>query len=212
MRSTTIGLAAAATLMREKAVQLRRQLALPARYFVFVGRLVPEKGVFELLAAYVSLEPEVREQISLVFVGDGPSRTALEIEAAACSRGVIKFVGFAHQEQLPAYYALAEMLVLPTYTDTWGLVVNEAMACGLPVILSETAGCAADLVTQNWNGQIVPSRNVAALASAMRNLANRSEFCSAMGLNSLRRIAAYSPRDWADGIVRMMGALRMKRG
>ena len=70
---------------------------------------------------------------------------------------MIRFAGFAQREQLAIYYALAEMLILPTYTDTWGLVVNEAMACGLPVIVSRAAGCAADLVTENWNGLLVPA-------------------------------------------------------
>lgn len=202
----------AAVRAREKAIRLRSELSLPARYFLFVGRLVREKGIFELLAAYATLEEELREQIGLVFVGDGPSRRPLETEAASVARGVIKFVGFSHQEQLPAYYALAEMLVLPTYTDTWGLVINEAMACGLPVILSEAAGCAADLVTHNWNGRIVPPRNVAALASAIRDLASRPDECAAMSLNSRTRIAAYSPPEWSNGVARGLEAVRMKRG
>jgi glycosyltransferase involved in cell wall biosynthesis len=101
---------------------------------------------------------------------------------------------------------------LPTYTDTWGLVVNEAMACGLPVILSEAAGCAADLLTQDWNGRIIPTRNVAALASAMRDLASRPDRCAAMGLNSRSRIAAYSPQEWSEGVARSVEASRMKRG
>ena len=202
----------AAAVAQENAVQLRSELSLPTRYFLFVGRLVREKGIFELLAAYASLEEDLRADVGLVFVGDGPSRSALEAEAASVARGVIKFVGFAHQEQLPAYYTLAEMLVLPTYTDTWGLVVNEAMACGLPVILSEAAGCAADLLTQDWNGQIIPTRNVAALASAMRDLASRPDRCAAMGLNSRSRIAAYSPQEWSEGVARSVEASRMKRG
>src|SRR5439155_6627610 len=74
--------------------------------------------------------------------------------------GVVHCVGFMHREELAAFYGLAEAVILPTYSDTWGLVINEAMACGLPVISSSVAGCAADLVQEAWNGFIVPPRYV----------------------------------------------------
>jgi glycosyltransferase involved in cell wall biosynthesis len=115
--------AAAAAARRDSSIR-RRELGLPSRYFLFVGRLVREKGVFELLSAYAKLDAQIRQQIGLVFVGDGPSRRQLEEQAASISPGAIRFAGFAQREQLATYYALAEMLVLPTYTDTWGLVVN----------------------------------------------------------------------------------------
>jgi 1,2-diacylglycerol 3-alpha-glucosyltransferase len=198
--------AAASCLARQNATQLRAQLGLPDRYFLFVGRLVREKGIFELLSAYATLEESLQAEIGLVFVGDGDSRSALEHEAASVSQGVIRFAGFAEREQLAIYFALAEMLVLPTYTDTWGLVVNEAMACGLPVIVSRVAGCAADLVTDEWNGQIVPPKDVPSLVSAMRRLATQN-MREAMGANSMKRIADYSPVEWSSGIVRMMRAV-----
>ncbi len=75
--------------------------------------------------------------MGLVFVGDGPARSALLQCAAVINPGSIHFAGFAQRELLPAYYALADAFVFPTHTDPWGLVVNEAMACGLPVISSE---------------------------------------------------------------------------
>jgi len=194
----------AAASVRQNADRLRADYGLPKRYFLFTGRLVREKGVFELLSAYAKLDQLVREQVGLIFVGDGPARRALESEAASVSCGVITFVGFVQREQLAAYYALAEMLVLPTYTDTWGLVVNEAMACGLPVILSQAAGCAADLVTEDGNGKIVPPREVSSLVSAMQCLASDQARTATMGANSEKRIAAFSPQEWSNGIVRMV--------
>ncbi len=74
--------------------------------------------------------------------------------------GAVCFPGFAQREDLAGLYALAEALVLPTHSDPWGLVVNEAMACGLPIIVSSVAGCAADLVEDGWNGYVVPPRDV----------------------------------------------------
>lgn len=191
---------------RRDAVQFRASLGLPNRYFLFAGRLVREKGVFELLSAYAKLEEALREQIGLVFVGDGAARQALETESSLVAAGAIRFAGFVQREQLAAYYALAEMLILPTYTDTWGFVVNEAMACGLPVIVSQAAGCGADLVTENWNGRMVPPKDVQALTRAMRSLANQPELRGILGTNSRKRISDYSPQVWCEGVARMMEA------
>jgi 1,2-diacylglycerol 3-alpha-glucosyltransferase len=189
-----------AAVARQHAPTLRKELSLPNRYFLFVGRLVREKGVFELLSAYAKLDARLREQIGLVFVGDGPSRRQLEEQAASISLGVIRFAGFAQRQRLATYYALAATLILPTYTDTWGLVVNEAMACSLPVILSRAAGCAADLVKDNWNGLLIPPQDVASLAVAMENLATHPELCTMMGANSMLHISRYSPAEWSLGI------------
>ena len=198
--------AKAADEARKNSVVLREKLGLPNRYFVFVGRLVREKGVFELLCAYAKLDEQLRQQAGLVFVGDGVCRRQLEEQAVAIKPGVIRFAGFAHREQLAVYYALAEMLVLPTYTDTWGLVVNEAMACGLPVILSRAAGCAADLVKENWNGLLIPARDVTSLAAALESLATQPDLRATMGARSSQHIAEYSAAQWSRGIVRAIGS------
>jgi len=199
--------AAAASAARENVTTLRQELALPGRYFLFAGRLVREKGVFELLSAYAKLDESIRQQIGLVFVGDGASRKQLEEQAATISPGVIRFAGFAQRDQVAVHYALAEMLILPTYADTWGLVVNEAMACRLPVILSRAAGCAAELLKESWNGLLVPPRDVASLTSAMRTLADQPDQCATMGANSEQHISHYSPREWSKAIVRMVEAI-----
>jgi glycosyltransferase involved in cell wall biosynthesis len=196
----------AAAVASQNAAGCRQELALPVRYFLFAGRLVREKGVFELLSAYAKLDESMRRQIGLVFVGDGASRQQLEKAAAAISPGTIRFAGFAQRDQLATYYALAEMLILPTHTDTWGLVVNEAMACGLPVILSRAAGCAADLVRENWNGLMVPPRDVPSLTLAMRSLADQPDLRATMGANSAQHISHYSPKEWSSGIARMVQA------
>ena len=203
--------AAAAAGARQNAATHRRALALPERYFLFAGRLVREKGVFELLSAYAKLDESMRQQVGLVFVGDGASRQQLQEQAASISPGVIRFAGFAQREQLAIYYALAKMLILPTYTDTWGLVVNEAMACALPVILSRAAGCAVDLLTENWNGLLVPPRDVSSLTLAMRTLADQPDLCATMGANSVQRISRFSPREWSKGIARMVEAQGARR-
>jgi glycosyltransferase involved in cell wall biosynthesis len=196
--------ASAALTARQNAASKRRELRLPDRYILFVGRLVPEKGIFELLSAYSCLDEEVRRQVGLVFVGDGPARSELENRASAVSPGTIKLPGFAQREELPDYYALAAMFVLPTYTDTWGLVVNEAMACSLPVIVSRVAGCTSDLIRENWNGLLITPRDVSSLTAAMSSLALRPDLCAAMGAHSALHIAQYSPRAWSLSIARVV--------
>jgi 1,2-diacylglycerol 3-alpha-glucosyltransferase len=172
----------------------------PERYFLFVGRLVREKGVFDLLQAYGTLAPELRSKIGVVFVGEGPARPELERCAAAISQGSVDFAGFVQREQLASYYALADVFIFPTHTDPWGLVVNEAMASGLPIIISNAAGCVDDLVEDHWNGLVVPPGSTDQLASAMCELASQAELRSLMGQRSRERIQRYSPRACAEGI------------
>jgi len=189
-----------AEVIRRDAARHREALGLPPRFFLYAGRLVREKGIFDLLHAYRALEPALRENVGLVFAGDGPGRSALLQYAAAMNPGSVQVVGFAQREQLAAYYALAEVFVFPTHTDAWGLVVNEAMACGLPVVASPVAGCIADLVDDGWNGGVVPVANLPQLGCAMAELAYDADLRALMGRRGRERIRHYSPEAWAAGM------------
>ncbi len=180
----------------------REVLGLPSRYFLFVGRLLEEKGIFDLLEAYGILCPEVRSAVGLVFAGDGPYKAELKRRAAEISPGVVQFTGFLQREQLAEHYALAETFVFPTHSDPWGLVVNEAMACSLPIICSAAAGCAEDLVSDGWNGRLIPARDITQLALALRDLANQGDLRNAMGQRSAQRILRNSPEACATGIAK----------
>jgi glycosyltransferase involved in cell wall biosynthesis len=193
-----------AELARQNAYRLRGHLGLPDRYFLFVGRLVKSKGVLDLLAAYTGLGPELRSGIGVVFAGDGPLRAQLEASARAIFPGAIHFPGFVHRDELADYYALAECFVFPTHSDPWGLVVNEAMACGLPVICTDVAGCAADLVKQN--GILVPAMNTGRLAQGMEKMAQDIVARDHMSLASSTLIQGYSPDSCAAGIVEAVAA------
>ncbi len=185
---------------RQDESRVRARHHLPDRYFLYVGRLVKAKGVFDLLDAYAELKSEIRSKVGLVFVGDGPEHEELMKRASPIS-GTIQFLGFAHREELPEIYALAEGLIFPTHSDPWGLVVNEAMACGSPVVITTVAGCALDLVQNDWNGFVIPPRDASQLALAMENLASDPARRREMGRRGRERIEAYSPAAWADGIV-----------
>ena len=114
--------------------------------------------------------------------------------------GAVCFTGFAQREDLARLYALGEGLVLPTYSDPWGLVVNEAMACGLPIIVSSVAGCSADLVEDGWNGYVVPAGDTDKLSVAMNSLLRQPELKQRMSARSCERILHYSPEACADGL------------
>jgi glycosyltransferase involved in cell wall biosynthesis len=192
--------AAQAENTRTRAPEFRKRLELPSRFILFVGRLVPEKGVFDLLEAYAKLESTVRSEVGLVFAGDGVCRADLAQQAKRISPGTVCFPGFAQREDLASLYALAEMLVLPTHSDPWGLVVNEAMACGLPIVVSNVAGCSADLVEDGWNGYVMPAGDVRQLSATIDSLVRQPDLRQRMSANSLERIRNYSPEACADGL------------
>ena len=195
------------TLFATRAEQVKREpnafrerLGLPQRFILFVGRLVAEKGVFDLLQAYAKLGSNLRSEVGLVFAGDGVSREELAQQAKRISPGTVCFPGFAQREDLAGLYALAEALVLPTHSDPWGLVVNEAMACRLPIIVSSVAGCSSDLVEDGWNGYVVPPRDSEKLSVAIESLVRQPELKQRMSARSSERIRNYSPEACADGL------------
>jgi glycosyltransferase involved in cell wall biosynthesis len=195
-----------ASTARSRAAEMRCQFGLPERYFLYVGRLISAKGVFDLMEAYSSLAPELRAKSELLFVGDGVQQPELEARAAAIHPGKVRFTGFAHREQLAVYYALADALVFPTHTDPWGLVVNEAMACGIPIVATDAGGCVVDLVQDGWNGYVVPKMAPQKLAEALAKVASSPELNVAMGERSAQRIDQNSPQACAAGFVAAMEA------
>ncbi len=192
--------ASQAAAARLDAAEFREKLKLPSRFILFVGRLVPEKGVFDLLEAYAKLDSRMRSAVGLVFAGDGVSRAQLAEMAKRIEPGMVCFPGFAQREDLAGFYALADVLVLPTHSDPWGLVVNEAMACGLPIIVSNVAGSSEDLVENGWNGYVVAPKDSEKLSEAIDSVARQPELRQQMSVRSLERIRNYSPEACANGL------------
>ncbi len=145
----------------EKKDSLQSELAVPDHFFLGVGRLIKKKNWVDVLLAYAKIRQSARTDIpALVLIGDGPEKENLiKIINNEPIEGVI-FVPYVSQETLCKYYTLAAALILASsYGETWGLVVNEAMACGLPVIVSRQCGCAATLVHEGINGYAFDSGN-----------------------------------------------------
>jgi glycosyltransferase involved in cell wall biosynthesis len=187
---------------RTNLATVRKRIDVPERYFLNVGRFIRAKGVFDLLEAYAKLDEEIRASVGLVFVGEGDAKSELIRRASLIRPGTVKVSLFVQKEQLAEFYALADAFVFPTHSDPWGLVVNEAMASGLPVIASNVAGCVRDLVEDGWNGFIVPVSDVRRICSSMELLAKGNDLRGQMGERSLQRIQEYSPEACAAGIAK----------
>lgn len=141
-----------------------RDLSQDGPRFVFLGQLIERKGVRELLDAFSTLASG-----TLTLAGDGPLRPL--VDAAAQANPRISCVGHVDFGDLEALLARSDILVLPSRYEVWGLVVNEALSAGLPVVVSDQVGAADDLVTAGVNGVVFPAGSVSALAGAMREVA-----------------------------------------
>jgi len=137
----------------------------PEVMLLYVGQLIERKNLTRLLDALGRLADPT---IGLFLVGSGPMEP--ELRALCHSHGVrnVFFEGFKQQAELLQYYALADALVLPSTTEVWGLVVNEALASGLYVLCSNRAGAAYDLIKEGWNGRTFDPYNVDQLADLIR--------------------------------------------
>jgi glycosyltransferase involved in cell wall biosynthesis len=180
-------------------------------YFLFVGRLAPEKNVSTLLRAHARYL-ESGGSWPLVIVGGGPLSEQLHEQAKGqIQNGMVVFAGHKNIHELPEFYAFAGCFVLPSTREPWGLVVNEAMASGLPVIVSSRCGCADDLVEDGSNGFIVDPENLSDLVAMLKRVAGLSnEERMRMGARSLEIIGNYSPERWASEIERLVSILRKK--
>lgn len=160
-------------------------------YGLFLGKLYPRKRPLDLVEAYRKVAAPGR---GLVFIGAGIDSARIEEAARTVGDGDVRLLGFVNQSELPRYIGAADFLILPSETDPWGLSVNEAMACGLPVLVSSGAGCSADLVDDGTNGYVFPPGDLEALSRAMERVYADPAFRQSAGRRSLEIISAYSIR------------------
>jgi glycosyltransferase involved in cell wall biosynthesis len=190
----------------------RAQLQLPdaSRVLLFSGKLSQRKGVHQLLAAVKQFPAELRAKTALVFLGDGQERPALEAEALRDPAVRAVFLGFQNQTQLSPYYQSADLLVLPSVeSETWGLVVNEALHHGLPAVVSDAVGCAPDLIQPGCTGEIAAANSVESLREALlRALAWAGD--PALRARRREKIAGYTVEKAAQGIARAFLAVTGK--
>lgn len=173
--------------------QLRYQMfsaTVNSIVILFVGKFMPLKRPADIIDALAVLRDKNIDCLA-VFIGHGELASALELLAS--QRNVpCYFGGFQNQKELPKYYALSDVLVLPSDSETWGLVVNEAMACGLPAIVSDSVGCAPDLISSDDTGYIFPCGDVNALAERIEKFLVRKQAGHDFGRAVKDKISQYS--------------------
>ncbi|MGD1914086.1 MAG: glycosyltransferase family 4 protein [Rivularia sp. (in: cyanobacteria)] len=183
---------------RQQKTMWKDKLGINGCVILYVGRLIDEKGIPELLEAFTKLSPH--NQVTLIIVGDGSRSQDYHLFCQQNQLNNVVFTGFQPQTALPQYYGIADIFVFPTKSDPWGLVVNEAMAAGLPIICSDAAGAAPDLVVNGKNGYLVPVRDVKKLSEALQILVEDESLREKMGLYSQEIIANYTPQKMALGL------------
>jgi glycosyltransferase involved in cell wall biosynthesis len=198
-----------ADLARAEAPRLRAQLNLPERYLLSVCRFVEKKNLLRLMeaqAASVARYPSTA--LPLVLIGGGPLEQTLRSRAATPDlAGHVIFRPFAQYETLPALYGLASGFVLASTVDQWGLVINEAMAAGLPVLVSACCGAAEDLIVNGVTGFVVDPLDVKALADGLARLSCLDDVTRAsMGAAARTRIGAWGPERFARAFCRAAAA------
>jgi len=245
--------------VRDRRIEVRRKYGLPEHFFLSLGRFVAKKNLGTLIRAYREcLNASSLRQTHLVLIGSGMEEEKLRslcrelklpvydkclVPGPASTLAVqpsqlktpapgVHFYGFRQIDENPSFYALADAFILPSLYEEWGLVVNEAMASGLPVVVSETAGCAEDLLEPGWpsvpepsapdllrclgrvrgrmrkNGFVFDPRSPHALASVLLALESVPALQCAMGQASRRIIENFSCRAFAENALNAMRAVR----
>lgn len=180
--------------------EIRRQLGLPdGILLISVGQFIHRKGFDVLLRAL----PRVERDVSVMIVGGEPTEEYLSLcEQEKLTN--VKFMPFLAQEELFRFYRCADVFVLPTREDVWGLVINEAMACGMPVISTDRCIAAEELIAPGRSGMIVPAENEEALAGAINTVLNCD--LAEMGKESLTVMREYTIEKMAQRHIEVLCA------
>ena len=196
---------------RAEAQRLRSEWNLPGKFLLGVGRQVPKKNWLTLIKAWnLHRQRYADSSMHLVLVGNGPDRTTLENTVRSSGLQDVHLRDFASQEDVAALYGLAHGLVLPSrHGETWGLVVNEAMACGLPVLVSRECGCAATLVEEGINGWCFAPDAAEEMAACLLKLSDLSpQQRDRMGRRSREIIANWGLMRFCQGVLEAIGCVQ----
>jgi glycosyltransferase involved in cell wall biosynthesis len=181
------------------------KIPVDGKVALFCGKLQRWKAPMDLLEAFSRANVP---NSYLVFAGDGPERNNLERRATQLGLADrVRFLGFLNQSQLPATYCSADLFVLPSLFEPFGMVVNEAMLCGLPVAVSDRVGARFDLVRPNENGYVFQAGDVEALAAVFRQFLPDPEKRARMGAAARQRMETWSPREYVESMVRAVHAV-----
>lgn len=195
-------------------IELLQELNLDASrpVILFASKLQNRKRCSDLLEAYLNLTAgnETGPLPYLVIVGDGEKRASLERRAAQSGCSSIRFCGFRNQSELPRFFDIATVFVLPSRDEPWGLIVNEVMNAGRAVIVSDDVGCQPDLVEHGVEGCVFPAGNVAALTDVLRRVLATPETAVTMGQRGLTKIQTWDFEEDVRGLRRAIARVTRK--
>jgi len=182
----------------------REALGLPANYFLACSRFGKKKNIPGLIRAYAAYHrnsPDGHKPFDLVIAGDGEERAVIVSTISECGVGEhVHLVGPKGYKELPHYYAHAAAFIHASTTEQWGLVVNEAMASGLPVLASRRCGCVTDLLSDGVNGWTFDPDNEEELSRLMLRIASDPDLRSEMGKRSREIISQWGPARFSEGL------------
>lgn len=170
--------------------------------FLFVGKFTETKRPLDFVKA-VNEAANREEGIEGLMVGDGPLRSACE-QFVQSYNAPISFTGFLNQSEIIRAYVCGDVLVLPSVGETWGMVVNEAMACGRPALVSDRVGCGPDLIIPERTGLVFPHGDVPALAESMIKMAKNRVQVAQMGRDAKERLQKHSLQAAVDGVLQAL--------
>ncbi len=174
----------------KQAIKIRASLGIKPEeiLILFAGKLDPIKNPELLLKAFLNLK---NSAVNLLFVGNGVLDAKLK-NLASKYNAKIHFIDFKNQTEMPAIYQACNLFCLPSTSETWGLGVNEAMASGKAILVSNQVGCAINLVKPGYNGQIFEAENSSDLLSKLEEMCANKTLLNQMGTNSKQIITAWS--------------------
>ncbi|MBZ0159600.1 MAG: glycosyltransferase [bacterium] len=189
-------------------LKCRRTLGLPedCTVVLYASKLILQKRPADLVRAFALVAPRFRDAW-LVMAGSGEEEPILRSMVVAFGIERVHFIGFQNQSNLPTLYAASDVFVLPADAESWGLVLNEVMAAGLPVVVSDEVGAAADLVQGQGTGFVYPCGDVEALAGALESLLQSEALRLEMGKKARELIRAWDVDACASGIAAAVGYL-----
>ena len=180
--------------------KVRRAWRIPedALVVLFCAKLQSWKRPLDLLRAFAAADVPGAH---LVFAGEGPLRAELQAEARSSGlNGRVRFLGFANQTQLPGVYRASDLMVLPSEYEPFGVVVNEAMLCGCPVVASDRVGAGYDLITSGQNGFIFPFGDIRSLTTILKESLSAPARLRTLGQAARARMQSWSPADNVNAV------------
>jgi glycosyltransferase involved in cell wall biosynthesis len=175
---------------------------------LYTSKLTKRKRAMDLLEDFNSVAGQLQERPYLLFLGDGEMRSHMETRVQQLFlEGDVFFAGFRNQSELPCFYELCDVFVLPSFNEQWGLVINEAMNAGRAAIASDQVGGARDIIQPGKNGFVFEAGNIQALSRALIETLNDPMRCRDMGLASLKIISNWGFEEDIEGLKKAVSAV-----